>query len=52
MYKKFNPVIRESKDRELNPYWIEDKAAPLEDDYSEDSNADSVCRDNSASWPR
>lgn len=52
MCKEPNP-IREQKDREENVYWIYNRGQePLEDDYSEESNADSTCRDNtaSASW--
>lgn len=42
----------EVKDRKQNPYWIADPATSLEDDYSEESNADSVCKDNTVSFSR
>jgi len=45
-------VINESKDRKSNPYYIRDEDISLEDDYSEESNADSVCKDNLVNWTR
>jgi hypothetical protein len=42
-----NQSIRERKDRKENPYARLEKEMPLEDDYSEESDADSVCWDNS-----
>jgi len=38
-------MIKEKRDRKVNPYWMKDGAAPLEDDYSEESDPDSICKD-------
>ena len=43
-------LIKEKKDRKPNPYYDKNSTPPLEDDYSEESDPDSVCVDNSASW--
>ena len=44
MCEEVNP-IEESKDRKPNPYYVEKIDLPLEDDYSEESDANSVCDD-------
>jgi hypothetical protein len=49
MAKDFrHQTIKERKDRKENPYIPNEKDLPLEDDYSEESDADSVCWDNSS----
>ena len=49
MAKDFrHQTIRERKDRKENPHIPLEQDLPLENDYSEESNADSVCWDNSA----
>lgn len=45
-------IIKEQKDRRPNPYYIKDEEVSLEDDYSEESNANSVCKDNLVNWTR
>ena len=36
-------MINEEKDRKANPYYENGKNEMLEDDYSEESDADSTC---------